>query len=260
MGEADAAALGEHLREQLSALKRRLPNVARLASTQQQRVLDGEDDDFAAEDEGKEFDILLETAMADVVVEQALDGVDGLASKLRETLGVGGKEASVSETHWTAAAATKDLRAALPPSTAELHRRAEQNATRADSRALRGVIWTLCSVRSLSVNVSVNVASAVANSKIARFTAIFEFPASFDFSRLYASRINSLFNQRAQGRGRLSIVFDQARRGRPEGPFDSRTSFDSGLTFPPEVPLNTRSSMPGSYSLLLREYVISIGQ
>lgn len=107
MGEADAAALGEHLREQLSALKRRLPNVARLASTQQQRVLDGEDDDFAAEDEGKEFDILLETAMADVVVEQALDGVDGLASKLRETLGAGGKEASVSETHWTAAAATK---------------------------------------------------------------------------------------------------------------------------------------------------------
>ena len=70
--------------------------------------LDGEDDDFAAEDEGKEFDILLETAMADVVVEQALDGVDGLASKLRETLGVGGKEASVSETHWTAAAATKE--------------------------------------------------------------------------------------------------------------------------------------------------------
>ena len=108
MGEADAAALSEHLREQLSALKRRLPNVARLASTQQQRVLDGEDDDFAAEDEGKEFDILLETAMADVVVEQALDGVDGLASKLRETLGVGGKEASVSETHWTAAAATKE--------------------------------------------------------------------------------------------------------------------------------------------------------
>ena len=108
MGEADAAALGEHLREQLSALKRRLPNVARLASTQQQRVLDGEDDDFAAEDEGKEFDILLETAMADVVVEQALDGVDGLASKLRETLGAGGKEARVSETHWTAAAATKE--------------------------------------------------------------------------------------------------------------------------------------------------------
>ncbi len=108
MGEADADALGEHLREQLSALKRRLPNVARLASTQQQRVLDGEDDDFAAEDEGKEFDILLETAMADVVVEQALDGVDGLASKLRETLGAGEKEASVSETHWTAAAATKE--------------------------------------------------------------------------------------------------------------------------------------------------------
>ena len=108
MGEADAAALGEHLREQLSALKRRLPNVARLASTQQQRVLDGEDDDFAAEDEGKEFDILLETAMADVVVEQVLDGVDGLAAKLRETLGAGGKEARVSETHWTAAAATKE--------------------------------------------------------------------------------------------------------------------------------------------------------
>jgi hypothetical protein len=89
--EADAAALGGYLREQLSALKRRLPNVARLASTQQQRVLDGEDDDFAAEDEGNEFDILVETAMADVVTEQALEGVDGLAAKLTETLGGGGK-------------------------------------------------------------------------------------------------------------------------------------------------------------------------
>ena len=106
--EADAAALGGYLREQLSALKRRLPNVARLASTQQQRVLDGEDDDFAAEDEGNEFDILVETAMADVVTEQALEGVDGLAAKLTETLGGGGKEARVGETNWAAAATTMD--------------------------------------------------------------------------------------------------------------------------------------------------------
>ena len=89
-------------------LKRRLPNVARLASTQQQRVLDGEDDDFAAEDEGNEFDILVETAMADVVTEQALEGVDGLAAKLTETLGGGGKEARVGETNWAAAATTMD--------------------------------------------------------------------------------------------------------------------------------------------------------
>ena len=39
--------------------------------------------------------------MADVVVEQALMGSTDFYFKLRETLGVGGKEASVSETHWT---------------------------------------------------------------------------------------------------------------------------------------------------------------
>ena len=46
--------------------------------------------------------------MADVVVEQALDGVDGLRLQVEGDLGAGGKEARVSETHWTAAAATKE--------------------------------------------------------------------------------------------------------------------------------------------------------
>tara|TARA_B110000093_G_scaffold170777_1_gene200122 strand:+ start:144 stop:470 length:327 start_codon:yes stop_codon:yes gene_type:complete len=53
-----------------------MPNVVRLVSSQQQRVLDGED--LSGEDEGKDFDILIETAMADVVVEHTENDVERL--------------------------------------------------------------------------------------------------------------------------------------------------------------------------------------
>jgi coenzyme Q-binding protein COQ10 len=61
---------------QLRQLKRRMPNVVRLVSSQQQRVLDGED--LSGEDGGKDFDILIETAMADVVVEHTENDVERL--------------------------------------------------------------------------------------------------------------------------------------------------------------------------------------
>ena len=60
----------ELITKQLRFLKTRMPNVARLASSQQRRALEGEELS-GSDDEGKDFDILLETAMADVVVEHS---------------------------------------------------------------------------------------------------------------------------------------------------------------------------------------------
>ena len=70
--------------EQLSQIKKRMPNVIRLASSQQQRILDGED--LSGEDEGKDFDILLETAMADVVVEHHVNDVERLVNAFIKNL------------------------------------------------------------------------------------------------------------------------------------------------------------------------------
>ena len=88
----DADAALACLTEQLDVLKRRLPNIARLASAQQRRALDGEELD--GDDEGKDFDILLETAMADVVVEHAAATAtkarDALAAALAREGGEGG--------------------------------------------------------------------------------------------------------------------------------------------------------------------------
>ena len=92
----DADAALACLTEQLDVLKRRLPNIARLASAQQRRALDGEELD--GDDEGKDFDILLETAMADVVVEHAAATAtkarDALAAALAREGGGGGGRTS----------------------------------------------------------------------------------------------------------------------------------------------------------------------
>jgi coenzyme Q-binding protein COQ10 len=134
--EVDAAELKAYLLDQLRALKRRMPNVARLASQQQQQQRTGtggsvsssslssssdttsssstgaareEDGDGSGGGGGGDggggggggggdsdsdggFEILLETAMADVMVEQALEGADQLA-------GVGAVQAESSWTH-----------------------------------------------------------------------------------------------------------------------------------------------------------------
>ena len=75
----------ELITKQLRFLKTRMPNVARLASSQQRRALEGEELS-GSDDEGKDFDILLETAMADVVVEHNLNDAERLARELVQTL------------------------------------------------------------------------------------------------------------------------------------------------------------------------------
>ena len=75
----------ELITKQLRFLKTRMPNVARLASSQQRRALEGEELS-GSDDEGKDFDILLETAMADVVVEHNLNDAERLARDLVQTL------------------------------------------------------------------------------------------------------------------------------------------------------------------------------
>ena len=75
----------ELITKQLRFLKTRMPNVARLASSQQRRALEGEELS-GSDDEGKDFDILLETAMADVVVEHSLNDTERLARDLVQTL------------------------------------------------------------------------------------------------------------------------------------------------------------------------------
>ena len=100
----DADAALACLTEQLDVLKRRLPNIARLASAQQRRALDGEELD--GDDEGKDFDILLETAMADVVVEHAAATAtkarDALAAALAREGGEGGGRSDLDR--WARAA------------------------------------------------------------------------------------------------------------------------------------------------------------
>ena len=75
----------ELMTKQLRFLKTRMPNVARLASSQQRRALEGEELS-GSDDEGKDFDILLETAMADVVVEHSLNEAERLARDLVQAL------------------------------------------------------------------------------------------------------------------------------------------------------------------------------
>ena len=75
----------ESITKHLRFLKTRMPNVARLASSQQRRALEGEELS-GSDDEGKDFDILLETAMADVVVEHSLNDAERLARDLIEAL------------------------------------------------------------------------------------------------------------------------------------------------------------------------------
>ena len=75
----------ELITKQLRFLKTRMPNVARLASSQQRRALEGEELS-GSDDEGKDFDILLETAMADVVVEHSLNEAERLARDLVQAL------------------------------------------------------------------------------------------------------------------------------------------------------------------------------
>ena len=85
----------ELITKQLRFLKTRMPNVARLASSQQRRALEGEELS-GSDDEGKDFDILLETAMADVVVEHSLNDAERLARDLVQTLektGAAGRDA-----------------------------------------------------------------------------------------------------------------------------------------------------------------------
>ena len=100
---SDVAGIRKLLIDQLKHLKRRMPNVARLASAQQQRVLEGEIGD---DDEGRDFDILLETAMADVVVEHNINDVDRLARELASALGAT-EGVSVGGSAWAAAARKK---------------------------------------------------------------------------------------------------------------------------------------------------------
>lgn len=125
--EVNASELKAYLLDQLRALKRRMPHVARLAAQQQQpssSVGEMVSSESAAVDAandgggggggvvdapsgggggGDGFEILLQTAMADVMVEQALGGADQLAGELFEALDVDGS-GLVTGGEWVAAA------------------------------------------------------------------------------------------------------------------------------------------------------------
>ena len=79
-----------------------MPNVARLASRSSSESRGRDRDD----DEGRDFDILLETAMADVVVEHNINDVDRLARELASALGAT-EGVSVGGSAWAAAARKK---------------------------------------------------------------------------------------------------------------------------------------------------------
>ena len=107
MREADAGELEGYLMDQLRSLKRRMPHVVRLASQQQYAQSPGSAGTGSSGERGGEdgsgiksggsegecskdsgFDILMETAMADVMVDAALEGADQLARELFEALDV----------------------------------------------------------------------------------------------------------------------------------------------------------------------------